>query len=139
MKRVNFKAVLMTLVVAFTFLMLGTERANAQSVSSTLTNTAVYTVPTGNFVSSDQAQTLIQSELSSLKDLLLGMTPGSPAYNATMAKYNYFAAIDAYIKSGNFTVAQAISKAMERASYPKGAVSTAVLNQWKQEAVNLLS
>lgn len=139
MKKVNFKNVLMTLVVAFTFLMLGTERANAQSVSSTLTNTAVYAVPTGNFVSSDQAQTLILGEMSSLKDLLLGMTPGSPAYNATMAKYNFYSAVAAYIKSGNFTVAQAISKAMERASYPKGAVSLSVLNQWKQEAVNLLS
>ncbi len=121
MKKVNFKNALVALVLAMVFLVVGTERADAQ-VSTTLTGV----VPAAGVIlkSPTQAQAVLQSELLDLKASLGGMTPGTPVYNATLLQANYYRGILAGLTAGQ-SVAEAIQSGLSYAGYPTGNFGTA--------------
>jgi hypothetical protein len=75
MKMKRFKMMLVAVVAIFA-LMLGTEKASAQSGLSD----NILTPPTGNWVSTPEALGLLGQQVVNLKSFLLTLTPGTAAY-----------------------------------------------------------
>ena len=97
MKKVNFKNALMALVVALTFLFLGTEHANAQSNASFNPSAGV---PGVTYMSSSDAQATLLAAMMDLKPTLEGMVPGSAVYNATLRQVYYYHGIYTELQAG---------------------------------------
>lgn len=137
MKKVNFKMVLMTLSVAFTFLFVGMNTAMAQQS----TGEGIQAPAQGNFMNSDEAGVALNSEITVMGTALSGMTPGTPLYNATRRKALYYRGIYMEIQNGN-AVSQSIGLGfghlLNNVVDAKGA-SKSVLLQLRQDAIALLS
>jgi len=100
----------------------------------------LYMEPQGPFVSIPEASLRIDNYVATLKNLLSGMTPGTPQYKATLDKYNYFISVQSFFLNGK-TIPQAIVAglkevpltSLEEYNDPNG-----VLPAYKQQIVNLL-
>ncbi len=117
MKKVNFKVVLTALSFAFAFF-LGVNMAEAQTGTSLpnggvgvhpdKVNSAILSLPQGNFQSPAQAMNTLTTEMTNIKNLLAQMTNETdPSYLALARLLTYYTAINQAIASGQ-TVAQAI-------------------------------
>ncbi len=120
MKKVIFENGLRAFLATFCFLLLGAVAVSAQhkaisapqvpGVSNPPTpSSPVYDVPTGVFVSSAEAQSLLDAALVQMKDLMIN-TPGQgdPVFDATQIKYRYYQSIKDHLWAGA-TTADAIA------------------------------
>jgi hypothetical protein len=134
MKKVNFKKVLMTMVVAFTFLL----GAQAQSEFGS----GLFSTPQGSFVGVDQAKTMLNAELPVMKAALETYSPGSGLYVSTERKFLYYRSMLEYLNSSTptYTVATVIPTALQlftTDAFPTTSKTT--LAQMKADAVSFLS
>ena len=95
MKMKRFKMMLVAVIAVFA-LMFGVKEAGAQSGLSD----GVMTAPTGNFVSSAEADLLLTSQVAQLKNLLVTLAPGTQAYKNTERAIFYYSLIQGEIVSG---------------------------------------
>ena len=148
MEKVKFKVVLGALSFAF-FLLVGMNRMEAQTVSTmtapggTTTkaggSSTVLVVPQGNFVSTDDAKTILGDELASLKDQLAQMAPGNSFYTSVLNHYNYYSNIDNALRAGA-AVPNAIVQGLSPFTTDEmGVLSQSNLTVLRQAAINLLS
>lgn len=138
MKKVNFKRVLMTLSVMFTFLFVGgLTKALAQQVPSE----GIQAPAQGSFVNTDQAILTLDAEITQLGNDLNNLPQGSPIYNATRRKALYYRGIYMELQNGN-SVAESIGSGfahlLNNVMDANGA-SKSVLFQLRQDAIALLS
>jgi len=89
MKKVNFKKVLMTLMVAFTFLFVGVSTSNAQS----MIGQDIYSPAQGTFVNNDQAGVTLLATIEGLGNSLALLQPGTPIYTSTRRQALYYRGI----------------------------------------------
>ena len=136
MKKVNFKNVLMTLMVAFTFLFVGVGTGNAQTGLAQ----GLYSPASGTFVSSDQAGVVLAGTIQDMGDLLQTISPGSSVYTSTARQAIYYKGIMMEINAGH-SVAESIGTGLtylnDAAGY--GEVPRNTLASMKQEAITVLS
>lgn len=137
MKKVNFKMVLMTLSVMFTFLFVGVGTTVAQQS----TGEGIQAPAQGNFMNADEAGVALYDEITQLGNTMNGATPGSPLYNASRRKALYYRGIYTEIHNGH-SVSESIGLGfghlLNNAVDAKGA-NKSVLLQLRQDAINLLS
>lgn len=136
MKKVNFKDVLMTLMVAFTFLFVGVGTSNAQ----TGLDQGLYAPAQGVFVNSDQAGVILAGTIQDMGDQLQILTPGSAAYTATARQAIYYKGIMMEIDAGH-TVAEAIGTGLTNLNDVTGygEVPRNTLASMKQDAIAMLA
>jgi hypothetical protein len=126
--------------VVFFFLLagwsfLGTPSASAQQ----LTNNDFLTVPAGPYVSAAQAMTLLEGQLIELKDIMTNNNSSSQTYKIAFAKFNFFDHILTNLHQGK-TVQESLVQGLmflnshENMDLPKGKI-----NEFKTEAVDLLT
>ena len=110
MKKVNFKSILMALAVTLTFLFAGMERVNAQGLSD-----GIFSVPTGSFVNSDQAQQKLMAQMTQDRSQIdiLGLIPGTPTYNAYYSRAMYYNHMNLMIRDNGTAVSTAIAEALQ--------------------------
>ncbi|MCC6724208.1 MAG: hypothetical protein IT258_06820 [Saprospiraceae bacterium] len=117
MKKVNFKVVLAALSFAFIFL-LGMGTAGAQTgasltaggtgVPTSKANSAIFSLPQGNFQSPQVALITLKNEMTNIKATLAQINNESdPTYIALVKLVTYYQRVYDRISSGQ-TVAQAI-------------------------------
>ncbi len=93
MKKVIFKNVLVALVLTLGFMFSGAVESNAQS-----TDVGFFTPPTGNFVGVDVAKDRLVDEMTTLKDLLVNLSP--PLSYPVVTKLNYYMGIYRSLEGG---------------------------------------
>jgi hypothetical protein len=136
MKKVNFKKVLMALTVALTFLFAGMNTAQAQQGS--LVGDPTVLPPQANYLNSDQAVQILETEIAEIIIQLKQAVPGSPVYNALNMQYEYYLFIKETIEAGE-TVPQSIIDGVKLLlSDVYGATQQQAL-QLRDDAVELLS
>jgi len=138
MRKANFKTFLAGLLVAFAFLLAGVQSSYAQSTLSSKAN-GIY-APLGKFafVSSTEAEGILESHISALASFVQTLTPGTPAYNQTQRAIIYHRAILEGVVTGK-NVEQSIYTAINLFSTPlfQGATQTEKLNL-RNESINML-
>jgi hypothetical protein len=135
MKKVNFRNVLMGLLMVFAFLVTGTEKATAQSGDII---SPLLLVPQGNFVNSTVAKDRLIPELESMKVQLQTLLPGSTPYINTERRYMYFEGIDDYLQTGK-PVAEAIRAGLGIFMSDAYALPDQTLMLLRQDAIAFLS
>jgi hypothetical protein len=117
MKKVIFENGLRAFLATFCFLLLGAVAVSAQSkltsipqvpgVSNPPTpSSPIYEVPQGIFVSSAEAQSLLDAAMADMKDFMTGTGtngPGDPLFEATLIKYKYYQSIKDHLWAGAAT------------------------------------
>jgi hypothetical protein len=146
MKKVNFKAVMLTLAFAFAFL-LGASSMQAQvstalnagggSNSTSKATYAVYSVPQGNFQDNTSAKATLMSTMVSIKATLTQLTNEvDPVFITLARKVKYYYAINEALNQG-MTVPQAIVDGLKVFHDPEW-LTPAQLLALKNEAIALL-
>jgi hypothetical protein len=106
MKKVNFRNALMALVVTLTFLVMGTGQASAQSLSGTGSGSGVMVMPTGDFYTAVEAQTVLNNRIMEIK---MDIDDANQAViTAGERQIIYYRGIHALLESGQDNVARAI-------------------------------
>ena len=140
MKKVNFKVVLMALSFAFSFLVLGMNRVEAQSsitAASNSTGTGVYALPSGSFQSNQAALNTLMAKMLEIKGILATMTNESdPTYIALAKQIRYYTEIHAQLTAG-VTVPLSIIKGLYVFPDSEG-IPTGELQTLKNGAIALL-
>lgn len=136
MKKVNFKVVLMTLTVMFTFLFVGVGTTSAQQA----TDQGIYAPAQGNFVSTDEAGVTLLATLEDLGQALQTLTPGTPVFTSTEREALYYRGIYIELQNGS-SVATSIGRGFFNLNDTNGHgdLSKAQLYELRQDAIDLLS
>lgn len=137
MKKVNFKKVLMALVAVFALTVFSVERAEAQAINEF--SSGLYDPAPGTFLGSDEAQDVLVNGLMDLKNTLVGLTPGSPVYQAILKTVNYHSGIYHELQNGK-SVSVAIGTGLgSLTNSADGAIpSRYELKELRQGAIDLL-
>ena len=152
MKKVNFKVVLMALSFAFSFLVLGVNRVEAQAAQTTVSaggsassfGKGVFALPQGNFVGQQLALDLLLNAMTADKTVLASFgqgQQGSALYVAIVKRVRYYNAIYALIEGGKPT-AEAITIALSQLAFTPDATEITTQSQLatlKAGAVDLLN
>ncbi|MCB9284937.1 MAG: hypothetical protein H6563_12745 [Lewinellaceae bacterium] len=96
MKKGNFKAALVAVIVAFTFLFVGVNSGHAQTGLAD----DLFSVPAATYVSSAEAEVLLTDQVTVLYNFLQTLTPGSQQYKTTFRATVYYRTILAAVKDG---------------------------------------
>lgn len=89
MKKVNFKKVLVALVAVFALMFVGVEKAEAQTVTTSgFTNSGAVT-----FLGVSEAQDVLMTTMTTLKNDAILLVPGSPASVAISKVVIYYQGI----------------------------------------------
>lgn len=151
MKKVIFENGLKAFLVAFSLLLLGSVGASAQAKLTAVAtvpgvsnppvpSSPVYQVPTGSFVSTQQAKAILDATLLQMKETLLQLTQNDPAFTAYQVKYKYFQNIRDNLEVGA-NVPNAIAAGLWiflQDQYELGGVAASTQSQLKADAVALL-
>ena len=134
MKKVNFRNAFMALVVTLTFLVLGTGQASAQSLSGS--GSGVMSMPTGDFYSAVEAQSVLENLVMEIKMDIDGANQA--VVTAGTRQIIYYRGIHALLESGQTNVARAIVEGLGflNDSNGNGNLNTAQRLALKQLAVN---
>jgi hypothetical protein len=139
MKKVNFKKVLMPLMVAFTFLFVGVGTINAQLAT---VGNGLYSPAQGDFVNNDQAGVTLLTTIEGLGTLLETLPQGSPLYISTRRQALYYRGIYMDLLSSN-DVAASIGTGLSHITVmtdgSNGPIPKPVLQALRQGAIDLLS
>ena len=98
---------------------------------------SVISIPQGNFTTPDVAQTILDAQLTSLKEQLTQMVPGNAVYTSIELHYVYFQGIDNALKAGS-TVQNSIVEGLLPLTTDHYNLSVANLNLLRQTAIDLL-
>lgn len=134
MKKVNFKGVLKVLFVAFALLFVGVSESGAQTLSGS--GNSIYAVPSGDFVSANEAITLIQGEFPGIK--ANGQGASQAVLSVLEDQWSYYESMLEKIESG-VLVPKAIVESLQLMGSDVHQVEVAQLEAFKQMAVDLLS
>ncbi len=151
MKKVIFENGLKAFLVTFCLLVLGAVAASAQGKLTSVPvvpgvsfpptpSSSLYDVPQGIFVNTLQAHLLLDAEMFLMKEAMLQLTQGDPAFNATLVKYRYYRAIKDHLDAGATTpnaIAAGLWIFLESLEFNN--VTPAMQAALKQDAVDLLS
>lgn len=135
-KTLLFRIPLLGVIFAGFFLVASTDSLQAQ-VTAVGPRDQLYEAPSGNFVSSQLAITILNNELADLKEELNGLTPGTAAYRTTLAKYEYFSAILKNVIEGK-SVAESIGEGLKAVGADQYQITNGKLMEYKQQAINSL-
>ena len=137
MKKVNFKKVLMALVTVFALVTFGVEKAEAQALNEF--STGLYDPAPGTFVSSDDAETVLEGEFQAISDILQNLTPGNPVYNVQLRLAHYYRGIYMDIQDGK-SVSVAIGSGLNNLNdlNGQGSLTRYQLADLRQTAIDLL-
>ncbi|MDX2135898.1 MAG: hypothetical protein SFV52_14005 [Saprospiraceae bacterium] len=130
----GFQAVL-TMFFVFGGLLL-TNRAEAQKV--VVTNQQAAPQQQQNWLTEQDAKSVLETEMSSLKDQLQNLTPGTPTYNNVYVHLSFFLGIYQDIDAGS-TVSQAVAASLAFDDVVMAQVSKSTRDALYDEAVDLLS
>ena len=136
MKKVNFKNVLMTLSVVFTFLFVGIGTVSAQQA----TDQGIYAPAQGNFMNTDEAGVTLLTTIENLGQVLQTLPQGSPLFTSTQREALYYRGIYIELQNGN-TVAASIGLGFFNLNDTNGHgdLSKVQLYNLRQNAIDLLS
>jgi len=137
MKKVNFKKVLMALATVFTLMVFSVEQAEAQAINEF--STGLYDPAPGAFVSSTDAEGLLESEFITLGDVLQNVTPGTPVHTVTLRTAHYYRGIYMELQNGK-SVSAAIGTGLSNLNDLNGFgdLTRAQLADLRQTAIELL-
>ena len=96
MRKVKFRTLLVMGFAAFLLLFAGADRVQAQGALTT----SLYSTPSGNWVSSAEAENLLLAKINQLSGLLQTLTPGTQAHKATLRAGVYYKTIHREVKIG---------------------------------------
>jgi hypothetical protein len=134
MKMKRFKTMLVALVAVFA-LMMGAKEASAQTG---LTDN-ILTPPTGSWVSSVEADGLLNLHVSNMKNLLLTLTPGTQAYKNVERSVYYYDRIRVEVADGKDIPTSIVTGLGYISQDALGGVTKAQLWSLRSEAIDMLS
>ena len=136
MKKVNFKMVLMTLSVMFTFLFVGVGTTSAQQA----TDQGIYAPAQGTFMNTDEAGVTLLTTIEDLGQTLQNLSQGSPLFTTTERQALYYRGIYMELQNGN-SVAASIGLGFFNLNDQNGPgdLSKTQLYNLRKDAIELLS
>ncbi|MBK8490768.1 MAG: hypothetical protein IPL49_07705 [Saprospirales bacterium] len=137
MKKGNFKVALSALLFLCIFLMIGVGKGQAQGLA-TSTQPELYGALKTSFVSSSEAQVLLEAHMVQINNLLQSLPQGSPAYQvAYRASVYYRTVLQSVIGGKNVSNSIMDGIGMFTSTYFAGASYSEKLGL-RQESINLL-
>ncbi|MBK7410624.1 MAG: hypothetical protein IPJ40_22735 [Saprospirales bacterium] len=137
MRKRNLKAAFVVMLVAFTFLFAGVQYGHAQGLA-TNTQPALCGPLKTSFVSSSEAQVLLEAHMVQINNLLQSLPQGSPAYQVAYRSSVYYRTVLQSVIGGK-NVSNSIMDGigMFTSTYFAGASYSEKLGL-RQESINLL-
>lgn len=101
MRKANFKTLFAATLVVFA-LLAGVQGGQAQTSISSVAGAGdvLYSPPKVTFVSSSQAEAILTAHIEGLKNYILSLPQGSPAYNVAYRASVYYRAILQSVQAG---------------------------------------
>ena len=135
MKKGNFKAALMAVLVAFTCMFVGLESGHAQTGLAD----DFYSVPAATYVSSAEAEILLTDQATVLYNFLQTLTPGSQQYKTVLRAAVFYRGILVAVKEGKQIPESIVSGMGKFATSAYGKYTKTEQSGLKSDAIDLLS
>ncbi|MCB9284929.1 MAG: hypothetical protein H6563_12705 [Lewinellaceae bacterium] len=135
MRKAKFQAAIAVVLFAFLFLFAGVERGQAQTGLAD----NFFSVPAANYVSSANAEILLNDQVTLLHNFLLTLTPGSQQYKATLRAAIFYRNILIAVKEGKQVPQSIVSGMAIFTTTAYGQYTRTEQKGLKLDAIDLLS